>query len=371
MPRRFSIAGILDAYGALLGLILLVALGCLISPEAFAKPANFVNILRQSSFIGIIAIGMTFVITLGGIDLSVGSMVALLGGLGILAMNAAAEGAAPDAVPYGPILLAAAVMLIGGPILGALNGVIIARGRVTPFIATLGAMAAYRSLALAFADGGEYRSEVSAYRHIGGGRIDLIPIGRQVITDPDTQTEIVRYTWLPLHYPVLVFLGFALIAHILLRRTTFGLHVQAIGDNERAAAYAAVPVNRVRILTYALSGLACGVAALLVSSRLNSVSSAMTGSLYELDAIAAVVVGGTAMRGGSGRVWGTVIGVLILGIINNLLNMLSADVLTKVADTLHLRWTGLHKLNVIHLHGLIKGAIIILAVLLQRSRRTA
>jgi hypothetical protein len=135
-----SWARFLEAYGAFIGLAVLIAIGCVISPDAFAKPMNVINILRQSSFIGIIAIGMTFVIILGGIDLSVGSMVALLGGLGIMAMNAAAgEAANPDAIQYGPILLAAAIMVIGGPLLGLANGALIAKGRVTPFIATLGA----------------------------------------------------------------------------------------------------------------------------------------------------------------------------------------------------------------------------------------
>jgi ribose transport system permease protein len=236
---------------------------------------------------------------------------------------------------------------------------VVAKGRIIPFIATLGSMAAYRSLALAFADGGEYRSEVPSFRLLGGGRIEapFIHLGND---QP-----------LPLHYPVLIFLAVAVLAHLLLRKTTFGLHVQAIGDNERAAAYSAVPVTRTRVLTYALSGLTCGIGALLIASRLNSVSSSQTGQLYELDAIAAVVVGGTRMQGGSGRIWGTVVGVLILGVVNNLLNMLSPDVLSKVAGALHITWTRLDRLNVIHLQGLIKGAIIILAVLLQRSRRAA
>jgi ribose transport system permease protein len=357
MARRFSTSSFLETYGAVLGLSLLIGLGCLISPDAFAKPLNFINILRQSSFIGVIAVGMTFVIILGGIDLSVGSMVALLGGLGIMAMNAVATSPDPvEGVQYAPILLAAAIMLVGGPLLGLLNGVLIGKGRLTPFIATLGAMAAYRSLALAFADGGEYRSQVSSFRLIGGGKIDVPFI--HVVDAP-----------LPIHYPVLAFIVVAALAHLLLRKCAFGLQVQAIGDNERAATYGAVRVARVRMLTYALSGLTCGIAALLISSRLNSVSSSQTGTLYELDAIAAVVVGGTRMQGGSGRIWGTVVGVLILGVVNNLLNMLNPDVLGQISRTLHIGWTHLDRLNVIHLQGFIKGAIIILAVLLQRSRR--
>lgn len=352
-------ARFLEANGALIGLAVLIGLGCLISPDAFAKPMNLINILRQTSFIGIIAIGMTFVIILGGIDLSVGSMVALLGGMGILVMNAVAESPAnADVIQYGPIVLAAALMLVGGPLLGLANGTLIAKGRVTPFIATLGGMAAFRSLSLAFADGGEYRSEVSSFRFMGSGKLELgfLPIAKD--------------TPLPLHTPVMIFLAVAIAAHLLLRKTNFGLHVQAIGDNEKAARYAAVPVDRVRILTYALSGLTCGIAALLISSRLNSVSSSQTGTLYELDAIAAVVVGGTRMQGGSGRIWGTVVGVLILGVVNNLLNMLNPDVLGQIARTLHITWTHLDKLNVIHLQGLIKGAIIVAAVLVQRSGRS-
>jgi len=277
----------------------------------------------------------------------------------------------PDALFWGPVLLGGAVMVLGGIVLGFLNGLLVAKGRIIPFIATLGAMAVYRSLALAFADGGEYRSDVPSFRLLGGGRLDVpfIHAATHVLKDSETWAQAVQYDPLPLHYPVLIFLAVAIGAHLLLRKTAFGLHVQAIGDNERAATYSAVPVSRVRVLTYTISGLTCGIAALLIASRLNSVSSSQTGSLYELDAIAAVVVGGTRMQGGSGRIWGTVVGVLILGVVNNLLNMLGPDVLSQLAGTLHLKWTHLDRLNVIHLQGLIKGAIIVLAVLVQRSRR--
>jgi ribose transport system permease protein len=350
---RRTVFDLLERYGSLAALAVLIGLGVWMSPDAFGRPANFVNILRQSSFIGIIAIGMTFVIILGGIDLSVGSMVALLGGIGILAMNSVAGGGTGDGAghPTLGIVAGAAVMLGGGAFLGFVTGVLIAKGRIAPFIATLGGMAAFRSLALAIRDGGEYSTTVPSFGVLGTGGLKA-PFVRIAEGVP-----------LTLHYPVLVFLLGAVAAHLLLKRTTFGLYVHAIGDNERAAAFGAVPIARVRVLTYTLMGVCSGLAALLISSRMNSVSSSQTGTLYELDAIAAVVVGGTRMTGGAGRVWGTVVGVLILGVVNNLLNMLST---TETLGRL-----GLEHLNMTHLQGLVKGAIIVAAVLVQRSGRSS
>jgi ribose transport system permease protein len=214
---------------------------------------------------------------------------------------------------------------------GAINGLLIARGRLAPFIATLGTMAAFRSIALAIADGGEFRSgSTSVFRLAGTGGIT---IGRTGITLP---------------YPAIAFLAVVIVGSILLRRTRFGRYVIAIGCNERAAVYSAVNVARVKLLTYSLAGACCGIAAWLLASRMNSVASSSTGMLYELDAIAAVVIGGTRMRGGAGSVWGTVVGVLILGVIGNMLSFLDVSP---------------------YLQGLVKGAIIVAAVLVQRAER--
>lgn len=333
---------------AALGLLVLLA-WCLDTSGSFLTVQNFSNILRQNSFVGIVALGMTFVIILGGIDLSVGSMVALLGGVGILFLNKAG-GWWPGS--SAPVWAAAGLMIVGGTMLGAVNGLVITAGRITPFIATLGGMAMFRSLALLFIDGGEYRASVSGFGALGAGSIET----------PLTFTPAGADSAIPLklHYPTLVFFGLALALSFILSRTTFGRRVYAVGDNDKAALYAGVKLGHVRVATYALMGGLCGIAALLVSSRMNSVSSAQTGLMYELDAIAAVVVGGASMRGGSGRIFGTVVGVLILGVVNNMLNMISSsETLAKL---------GMPNLNIAHAQGLVKGLIIIAAVWVQRGR---
>lgn len=297
---------------------------------------NLLNILRQWSFVGLIAIGMTFVITLGGIDLSVGSLLAFVGGAGILIMNRLIEAglAEPAAV-----LIAFAAMLLIGLVAGWINGLLVTVGRIAPFIATLGGLAAYRSLALALVDGGEYRAQSrSWFGWIGQSGIP-IPF-TDIAPAPDIVLPL-RFPW-----PVVVFIIVALVGWVLLNHTRFGRYVIAIGSNGKAARYSAVAVTRVKLLTYALIGLTTAIAGLLLASRMNSVSSSGTGILYELDVIAAVVIGGTSMRGGRGTIIGTVIGVLILGVIGNMLNLLQVST---------------------YLQGLVKGLIIIGAVLLQRG----
>ena len=302
------------------------------------KPENLLNILRQVSFVGIIAMGMTLVITLGGIDLSVGSLVAFLGGIGILLLNRLLAGNAPE---WLAVAASFSLMIVGGVFAGVLNGLLVSKGRLAPFIATLGGLAAYRSLAMALVAGGEYRSaSMSLFGKLGAGGI-AIP-GTNIAPNAPSPIPLL-FPW-----PVVIFGIVAAAAWILLNRTRLGRYIVAIGSNERSAVYSAVKVDRVKIVTYALLGLCTGIAALLVASRLSSISSSSSGTLYELDVIAAVVIGGTRMRGGSGTIVGTVIGVLILGVIQNMLNLLQVSV---------------------YLQGLVKGLVIIGAVLLQRSER--
>lgn len=341
----FDLARLAETYGSLLALILLVAVGCYASAD-FRQAQNFLNVFRQSSFVGIIAVAMTFVIILGGIDLSVGSMVALLGGIGIWVLNERASQG-----PISAVITAVAVMLIAGALLGLLNGLLIAKGRITAFIATLGTMAAFRSIAITLAHGGQVTSSVPAFGYLGA---EGIPIPFFKLPDDRPLT---------LDYPVLIFLVVAVVAHFILKRTRLGLYIHAIGNNEKAAEYSAVHIDRVRILTYMIVGLICGVSAFLVASRHESISSSQTGLMFELDAIAAVVVGGTSMAGGAGRIFATVVGVLILGFVNNLMSM----VITPWLQTKF----NLETLDVNHLEGLIKGAIIIAAVLIQRGRKAS
>jgi ribose transport system permease protein len=327
-----KVLSVLQRLGPLLALALLVA-GSSIASEAFRQPQNLFNIVNQWSFVGLVAVGMTAVIILGGIDLSVGSMVALLGGTGIYFLNHLSHHH-PTAVL--PIIGAGIVMVAGGVVLGLINGGVIVLGRVAPFIVTVGTLAIFRSVIVYWANGSEVRSAVPDFAVLGSGGIEL-PIHNS------------RGMAIELGYPTIVFLVMAAAAELVLRKTVLGRRVYAVGDNTTAARYAGIPIGRVTMIVYAFSGLMCGIAALLQSSRFTSVSSSTAGQLYELDAIAAVVVGGTVMTGGRGSVLGTVVGVLLLGVISNMLIMLGVE-------------------N--YIQGAVKGCIIIGAVLIQRGRRT-
>lgn len=352
---RFRWSDLFETWGGLIAFIAL-ALFCSLFPgtrEHFLNPENIRNIIHQNAFIGIIAIGMTFVIISGGIDLSVGSMAALIGGLSIYAMNGVIGLTETWWAGYLPIkfligttasewigvLAACAVAPPIGVALGLLNGILITKGRIAPFIVTLGGFAGYRSIILAIADGGEVRSSSSNLFEAIASPSNGIPLLSYKAGE--------RVVELSLTWPIIIFLLLAIVAQVVLSHTRYGRYVIAVGSNETAARYSAINIDRVRIITYALIGLCTGVAALLLASRLNSIGASNTGTLFELDAIAAVVIGGTRMSGGKGRIWGTIIGVLILGMIDNMLHM--ADVSAY--------WQGL-----------VKAGVILLAVLLQRSK---
>jgi ribose transport system permease protein len=299
-------------YAPFLALIVLIVLSAVAS-EHFLKFRNITNILRQVSYTGIIALGMTFVIVAGGIDLSVGSMVALVGVLTIFLMNSLGG----SAFAVGVAVLAA---LLIGSMLGLVNGLIITRGKITSFVATLATMSIFRSLTLYISEAGEVISQNDIYPEIGGGYLLSIP------------------------YPVLIFLVLAFFFHVLLNNTAFGRHVCAVGANKQVAVYSAIKVRWISFMTFVITGFTVSVASVLLSSRLNSISPGDAGIFYELDAIAAVVIGGTPLSGGKGTIWGTVIGAIILGIINNMLNMLGVSP---------------------YLQGTVKGVIILIAVLAQ------
>ncbi len=335
---RFGWTDIFETWGGLAALAGLIAF-CALFPgtrEHFLNPENIRNIIHQNAFIGIIAVGMTFVIVSGGIDLSVGSMAALIGGLSIMAMNTVIGGLEREWVGVVAACLTAPLI---GVALGLLNGVLIAKGRVAPFIVTLGGFAGYRSIILVLADGGEIASK-------SPNLFEAISSPGHGIPLPSYQAG-ERLVELNITWPIVIFILLAMAAQVVLSHTRYGRYVVAVGSNETAARYSAINVDRVRIITYALIGLCSGIAALLLASRLNSIGASNAGSLYELDAIAAVVIGGTRMSGGKGRIWGTVVGVLILGIIDNVL------ILAEVST---------------YWQGLVKAGVILLAVLLQRSR---
>ncbi|MBN2253359.1 MAG: ABC transporter permease [Kosmotogaceae bacterium] len=317
VSRRFEY----EKFGPLIALAILFVISAFASPY-FLQTQNLLNILRQVSYTGIIALGMTFVIISGGIDLSVGSMVALVGGVVILALNWLV-GIFGSGGEVWAILLALLVGLLFGAGLGALNGLMVTLGKIAPFIATLGTMAIFRSMALYIGSAGVFRSESRLFPDLGMGRVLGIP------------------------NPVVVFIGLAVVFAIILNKTRYGRYLCAVGSNPKVAKYSAIKVNLTRFISYVAVGITVGFSAVFLSARLNSMSSTNGGLNYELDAIAAVIIGGTPMTGGSGSILGTVIGAITLGIINNMLNMLGVSP---------------------YLQGTVKGVVIIGAVLIQRKR---
>jgi ribose transport system permease protein len=346
---------LVSVLGPVLALIVLIAGTALIERlrlepgqrAAFLTLGNMINILRQSAPTGVVAIGMTFVMISAGIDLSVGAIVALAGGLGIMVMNACAVSGWD---PGWSVAAGIGSMLAISTGLGLINGSLVAFAKIAPFIATLSTLAAYRSLATALVKGGNFSSslvmtEARDWRPILPDH-EWEPVLSSISSGGLPLGQIAGQT-IELPYLVITFLFVTIVGGLLLRATVYGLRVRAVGDNEKAAMYAALPVRRVRLLTYGLCGLTCGIAAAMSAARGGgSISSGQTGMLYELDAIAAVVIGGTRMQGGSGRVWGTFVGVLILGVIQNMLNMLGVGAFYT---------------------GLVKGLVIVAAVLLQRG----
>lgn len=320
-PRKFN----LHVLGPLLALVALILLGASLNSN-FLGYGNVTNVLARSAFIGIIAVGMTFVITAGGIDLSVGSMAAFVAGVMILAMNALI----PILGVGVPLIVAGmGVALLAGFLAGFMNGFLIAKIRIEAFIVTLGSMGIYRSLITWLSDGGTLSLNFEARSFY-----------RPVYYD-----GIWGVSW-----PIIVFAAVAILGELAMRHTPFGRHCAALGANEQVAKYSAVKVDRLRMGTYVLLGVLVGLATIMYVPRLGSASGS-TGVLWELEAIAAVIIGGTVLKGGFGRVWGTVIGVLILSLIDNILNL--ASIVSP------------------YLNGAIQGVIVILAVVLQREGKSA
>ncbi|HYZ99432.1 MAG TPA: ABC transporter permease [Acidimicrobiales bacterium] len=296
----------------LVGVVLaLVVIGAVLEPDSFPTANNLRAILTQASVVGVLAIGMTFVIATAGIDLSVGSAVAASGIAGGLLIDSGD-------------LVFVVVALGFGLGLGAVNGGAIAYGKVVPFVATLAMLAIARGLALLMSD----KNPISllgsdGVRWFGTGEIVGIPAS------------------------IVIFLGVAIAGWILLNRTRYGRHVVAAGGNREAARIAGVPVRRVVFSVYCLTGLLAGLAAVLLSGRLAS-ASPVAGELLELDAIGATVIGGTSLAGGRATVVGTFLGVMVFAIIFNLLTQLN----------LATEWQQI-----------VKGVIILGAVLIQRPER--
>ena len=270
------------------GLLLLCGLLWVLTPH-FLTVSNLLNVAEQTAINAVIAVGMTFVIISAGIDLSVGSIVALSGV--VLASALQAKWPAPLA------MLAGLAVGVG---CGIVNGLLITRGRLPPFIATLGLMSVARGAALVYTDGRPISGFEASFRWLSTGRFLEIPA--------------------PVLVTVLVYVAF----HVVLTRTRFGRYVYAIGGNEEATRLSGVSVRFHKTMVYALAGGLSALAAVLLTARLNS-AQPIAGMMYELDAIAATVIGGTSLLGGSGSLGGTLVGALIMGVLRNGLNLLGVS----------------------------------------------
>ena len=274
---NFQIGRFLIEQRSFIALIILIAIVSVINPDFFSVD-NILNILRQTSVNAIIAVGMTFVILIAGIDLSVGSVLALTGAIAASMVSIEL-----------PIFLVVPVVLLIGTLLGGVSGVIVAKGKVQAFIATLVTMTLLRGITMVYTDG----------RPITTGFSD----NADVFAGIGIMSAVFAVAW------------------YILKHTPIGRYIYALGGNEAATQLSGINVNKIKVFVFAVSGFLSALAGLIVTSRLSS-AQPTAGVSYELDAIAAVVVGGTSLMGGKGRVMGTLIGALIIGFLNNALNLL-------------------------------------------------
>ncbi|WP_207707338.1 ABC transporter permease [Crassaminicella thermophila] len=308
-------------YGIFFIFIGMVVLMSILSP-AFLKVGNLLNVVRQISVIGLIACGVTMVIITTGIDLSSGSVLAL--SAVVAASFAQRADWASKMYPNidVPLIVPILAGILVGVLCGAIVGIIIAKTKIPPFIATLGMMIVARGAALIYSDGRPISSLKSSYNFIGQGKVLGIP------------------------FPIIVLVVMAAITHVLLTNTKFGKYVYAIGGNENAAVVSGINVDKYKVLIYTYAGMLSGMAGIVLSSRISSGQPGL-GVAYELDAIASAVIGGTSLNGGIGKITGTIIGALIIGVLNNGLDLLNVSA---------------------YWQQIVKGVIIVAAVILDERK---
>lgn len=302
-------------YSHWLSFVLLLIVAVIISPS-FLSFTNMTNLFVQGAIVGICAMGMSLIISAGMIDLSVGSSVALISGLGISLLNKTQS-----------ITICFFFCLGFGLCLGLLNGLLITKGNIAPFIVTLASFSAYRSIITQLGQGGPFtvdKSMYDAFRAIAAGKLFGIP------------------------HLMIIFILITVITGIIMNKTKFGRYVYAVGSNQQAARLTGIKVGNVKTMIYCYAGLLYGLAAFLLASRLTSIQAASAGDGYEMDAIAAVAIGGTSMEGGRGKIIGTFLGVLMLRIINTILVMANVPPF---------------------LNGLVRGIVIVVAVLAQTKKK--
>ena len=304
--KKVDALAIAGRYGALIFLIVLCIVFSLIEP-AFLTTRNIFNVIRQVSIYGLLAIGMTFVILTGGIDLSIGSLLALAGLVcaaaekGSSSLLGAGAGEAHGIGLPGAVGLAVLVGLTGG----LLQGLGVSRLKVPPFIVTLGGMSVFRGLALVFSKGQPISAFRPEYKWWGQGMIGPVPV------------------------PVILFISFAILAYVVLKYTKYGRYIYAVGGNSEAARLSGLSVNTLILSVYVIMGFFAGLSGFVLSSRLNSAEQ-VAGVGYELTVIAGVVIGGTSLTmGGEGGVFGTVVGILLIGVLSNGLTLMNVSPYTQ------------------------------------------
>ena len=309
---KLQVGRIASKYAIYIVLLLLIVAMSILSP-GFLKYANIINIIRQNSFVGMVAIGMTFVAITGGIDLSVGAVMAFAGMI-------TAKFCIADSATSLPLAVAVLLGILASAVVGVVNGLLVAKGKIEAFIATLGTQTVLRGAALLLNNGRPVIGLTDEFANIGQGYLAGLPI------------------------PIIVFIVIIGLAVLLLHFYRFGRRVYAIGGNEASARASGIDVNAIKVWVYTLCGVFSGISGIILAARVQS-ASPISGQGYELDAVAAVVIGGTSLAGGVGTVAGTVVGVLILGIITNGLDLLNVSA---------------------YMQQLIKGMIIVCAALLDK-----
>ncbi|MDD3403720.1 MAG: ABC transporter permease [Hespellia sp.] len=288
--KNFDLGNFLRKFGIYFVLILMMIILSFLS-KSFMTVSNMMNILRQVSVSGIVAMGMTLVLVTGGIDLSVGSMIAFAGVIGCTFAH-------PD--PSYPLIVVILIGLAAGALCGLVNGLIVAYTGVNPFIATMGMMTIARGATLLFTNGRPINDLSESFQFIGRGTVGFIST------------------------PILFLIAVCIISALILHKTSLGRYIFAVGGNENAAKVSGINVKKIKIFVYIYSGILCGLAGLLLASRTNA-AAPNAASGYELDAIAAGVIGGTSTSGGRGGVYGTIVGALIMVVLSNGLDMLNVS----------------------------------------------
>lgn len=308
---KANIKANISKYKSLIGLVLLCIVITIVTPN-FLSVSNITNVFTQVSVNAIIAIGMTFVILTGGIDLSVGSTLAISSAVGASIVKST-----------GNVFLAIIVAAVIGIAVGLINGLLVSKGKLQAFIVTLATMTIFRGATLVFTDGTPISKLPEAFVKIGNGKLGFMPI------------------------PVIITIIIAIIAVYALSQTRFGRYLYALGGNEDASRLSGINTDKIKTLVYVVSGFASAIAGVIITSRIGS-ASPNAGTGFELDAIAAVVIGGTSLAGGEGTITGTLIGALIIGVLNNGLNLMNVSPFYQ---------------------SIVKGLVILIAVLLDKKSR--